>query len=74
MFDRGIGTFDSKCILAFTNFLENSGDHNPEMQYKVPIFDYRYCNKVYLGSIDNLRKLVTELHKNKHKHEMYYSQ
>ena len=62
MLDRRIGIFDSKCILEIVEFFENSGDHNPEMQFKVPIFDYRYCNKIYLESIENLKKLIKALH------------
>ena len=74
MRDRAIGVFESKCVIAMTDFFEKSGDHNPEMAYKVSIMDYRYTNKIYLESLDNLRDLIRALHKSNHKDERYYTE
>jgi hypothetical protein len=63
MMDRGIGNFDSKCVFKIADFFEFSGDHNPGMEFKVPIFDYRYANKVYLDGLSNLEKMVRALPK-----------
>jgi hypothetical protein len=48
MINRSIGIFDSECILTIANFFEFSGDYNPDLQYsRVPILDYRYCDKIF---------------------------